>query len=226
MGMIVILAEEIQTTLLSTFLFSHCAPNDLEQWSGQMNWSPITFSKGDILLDSNHFQKKLGILLSGRILVTKQNMVISELQKGDLFGAATLFNDETRYVSTLTARTPCEVLFLSQSEVQKLLNQSHLVQQNYIYYLSNRIRFLSDKMDALIENTGRQKLVSFLLRHVDSSGQVILSCSMTELASRLNIGRASLYREIQKLEKDGVLSRSGRKIILKHPEMIQVEERN
>lgn len=191
-----------------------------------MNWSPVTFEKGDVLLDSEHFQKKLGILLSGRILVTKQNMVVSELHKGDLFGAATLFNDESHYVSTLTARTRCEVLFLSQSEVQELLNQSHLIQQNYIYYLSNRIRFLSDKIDALIESTGRQKLVSFLLQQMDASGQVTLLCSMTELASRLNIGRASLYREIQKLEKDNILSRSGRKITLNHPEIFQQEERD
>lgn len=224
--MIAILTKEVQTILLSTFLFSHCTLDNLDRWSDQMNWAPIYFAKGDILWDSDHFQKELGILLSGRILVTKQNMVVSELHKGDLFGAATLFNDETHYVSTLTARTRCEVLFLSQAEVQELMDQSHLIQQNYIYYLSNRVRFLSDKIDALIESTGRQKLVSFLLQQADESDQITLPCSMTELASRLNISRASLYREIQKLERDNILIHSGRKIILKHPEVLQVEERN
>lgn len=224
--MVAILTKEVQAILLSTFLFSRCTPDSLNQWSDQMNWTSITFKKGDVLLDSDHFQKKLGILLSGRILVTKQNMVVSELHKGDLFGAATLFNDEPHYVSTLTARTRCEVLFLSQAEVQELMRQSQLVQQNYVYYLSNRIRFLSNKIDTLIESTSREKLLSFLLQQMDSSGQITLPCSMTELASRLNIGRASLYREVQKLEKEDILRRSGKKILLNHPEMLQVEERN
>ena len=219
------LNESTVNILQKTFLFSGCTLSELEHYAGAFNWAPADFSKGQIIFDPQQFEKKLGILLSGRVRVTKQELVVSELQSGDLFGAATLFNEEGRYVSTLTARTRCQVLFLTQSEVQQLMDQSGQVQRNYVRYLSNRIRFLSDKIDSLVEGTGEKKLSAYLLQQMNADGQFTLPCSMTELASRLNVGRATLYREMQKLEERGVLTRSGKTITITRPEILRGTER-
>lgn len=215
------LTEQQLNILHATFLFSGCDLETLAGWAEEAGWTPGSFARGAVIFDPERFTKQLGILLSGRVRVAKQGMVVSELRTGDLFGAAALFNDEERYVSTLTARTRCEILFLSQAEVQRLMERDGRIQRSYIRYLSGRIRFLSDKIDALIEGSGERKLTAYLLGQMDADGRVDPGCSMTELAARLNMGRASLYRELQKLEERGALTRSGKAILIQKPELLR-----
>ena len=46
--------------------------------------------------------------------------------------------------------------------------------------------------------------------------------SMTELAGRLNIGRASLYRVMDRMVDDGIIERSGKTIFVKHPDRLHM----
>lgn len=216
------LTQQEQRILSSTFLFAGCGPEELAPLPEEIRGEKRRYAKGGVIFSPDHFQKELGILLSGRVLVTKGDgdLVVSELETGDLFGAGAMFNEESEYVSTLTARTPCEILFFSQEAVQALIDRSPRIRYNYIRYLSCRIRFLSGKIDALIQGSGEKKLSSYLLRLMDGGGRVNPGCSMTELASRLNISRASLYRELQKLEVRGVLVREGKNIMIQKPEVL------
>ena len=209
--------------ILSTAaLFHGYTAQELRVLSEQFGWEKRSFVKGQVLYSPEHFRKELACVLSGQVLVTKGDgaLVVSLLQPADLFGAAALFNSEAEYVSTLTARSRCIVLFLTQDSVRQLIDSQPRFRGNYIRYLSCRIRFLSDKIDSLIQGSGEKKLSCFLLRQMDADGQVRLGCSMTELAARLNIGRASLYRELQKLEDRGILTRQGKSILILQPETL------
>ena len=216
------LTEQELETLSSTALFVGYAPEALGQLLDQTGWEKRTFAKGQVIYAPNRFRKELAAVLSGQVLVTKGDgeLVVSLLGPTDLFGAAALFNAEEEYVSTLTARTKSSVLFLSQDSVRQLIDSQPLFRKNYIRYLSCRIRFLSDKIDSLIQGSSEKKLSCFLLRQMDAEGRVRVGCSMTELAARLNIGRASLYRELQKLEERGILTRDGKIIVIQQPETL------
>lgn len=216
------LTEQELETLSSTALFGGYAPEALGQLLDQTGWEKRTFAKGQVIYTPNQFRKELAAVLSGQVLVTKGGgeLVVSLLGPADLFGAAALFNAEEEYVSTLTARTKSSVLFLSQEAVRQLIDSQPLFRKNYIRYLSCRIRFLSDKIDSLIQGSSEKKLSCFLLRQMDAEGRVRVGCSMTELAARLNIGRASLYRELQKLEERGILTRDGKIIVIQQPETL------
>ncbi len=205
-------------TLLSTFIFSGYSREELISLLSETKRDVRTYAKGEVIFSPQSFRRELGVVLSGRVLVTKGELTVSELVRGDIFGAAALFNDEERYVSTLTARTRCTALFLAQETVRELITREEKVRVNYVRYLSNRIRFLSDKIDALTQVGGRQRLSSYLLSNADENGCVRTGCSMTELSSRLHIGRATLYRELSKLEETGVLARTGRTITILKPE--------
>lgn len=216
------LTEQELETLSSTALFRGYAPEVLSQLLDQTGWEKRTFAKGQVIYAPNQFRKELAAVLSGQVLVTKGDgdLVVSLLVPADLFGAAALFNAEEEYVSTLTARAKSSVLFLSQDSVRQLIDSQPLFRKNYIRYLSCRIRFLSDKIDSLIQGSGEKKLSCFLLRQMDAEGRVRVGCSMTELAARLNIGRASLYRELQKLEDRGIVTRDGKIIVVQQPETL------
>ena len=108
---------------------------------------------------------------------------MSTLSEGDVFGAAALFNRNPDYPTTLTALTPCRVLLLPQEAVRRLLRESPAFAEDYVTYLSQRIQFLSARLDAVSASTAEGKLSQFLRNADDGSGE--LSISATRLSTSL-----------------------------------------
>jgi CRP-like cAMP-binding protein len=165
-----------------------------------------------VLYAPERFQRSLGLVLSGQVRVTRGEIVVALLERGDWFGAAALFNDREEFPSTLTAVGACQALYLSQETVAQLLERWPTAAENYIRYLSGRIGFLSDRLNSLAAGTAEEKVKQFLLRQADETGTV--TASADDLAKALGLGRASIYRAFESLEGQGVLSRRGRIIHL------------
>ncbi len=206
--------KKIVEILGSTFLFDGVSSDEIIEIVLEFSCEEKSYQKGDVIFSPEKFERVLGVVLSGRIAVTKGRLSVSELSRGSLFGAAALFNNEPEYASTLTAKTAATVLYFSQESILTLINRDERIRMNYIRYLSARIRFLSEKVDTLGEISSEKKLARFLLKNADASGHVN-GCNFSEMAGRLGIGRASLYRELAKLEEAGVIKkdRSGVEIL-------------
>lgn len=174
------------------------------------------YSRGETVYRPHDFSRNLGILLSGTIAVTKGEFPVSRLRPGDLFGAAALYNEEPDYVTTLNVQADCAVLLLSQDWLEGQMDLRSSLRRNYIRYLSGRIRFLSGKMEELTGPTAEAKLLHYLGQRA-CHGAVDLDCSMTELAKRLGMGRASLYRVLDALEGEGTIERKGKTVLLTAP---------
>ena len=170
----------------------------------------LTVDRGEAVYDRHRFQRCLGIVLQGRIQVRKEALLMSTLSQGDVFGAAALFNQSPDYPTTLTALTPCRVLLLSQESVRRLLRESPDFAEDYVTYLSQRIQFLSTRLDAVSASTAEGKLSQFLRNADDGSGE--LSVSATRLSTLIGVGRATLYRAFEALEQEGAIARQGKTI--------------
>lgn len=170
----------------------------------------ICASRGETLYDRQRFRRCLGIVMEGTLTVRKESLLVSALRAGDLFGAAALFNREEDYPTTLTAQTDCRILLISQEGIRELLQNSGIFAENYVSYLSGRIRFLSHRLDALSADGGEGKLARYLLSGADETGAVTMSA--TQLSQRLGIGRATLYRAFEMLERGGMICREGKTI--------------
>ena len=169
------------------------------------------FSPEQTVYQPHRFRRCLGFLLSGQVQVTNGTLSVSLLEAGELFGAAALYNDLPDYATTLTARTPCRILFLPQEEVDRLLGEEPLLLRNYLRYLSGRIRFLSGRLPAVTQTGAEGKLARYLL----SSGEdAPIRTSATDLARRLGLSRASLYRAFDALEGAGLIRREGKTVCI------------
>jgi len=173
-----------------------------------------TYRKGEVLYSPRSFSRSLGILLRGTVGVSKGSLPVSFLRPGDLFGAAALYNQEPDYVTTLTARADCAALLLPQGTMDALMARQPQAGRNYVAYLSARIRFLSGKLEELTGPTAEEKVARYLMART-ADGQAVLDCSLTELAGRLGMGRATLYRALDALEAEGTLRREGKRFIWK-----------
>ena len=95
--------------------------------------------------------------------------------------------------------------------VDQLLEREPLVRHNYLRYLAQRIHFLSGRIQSLAQPGAEVKLARYLLCEQQ---QGVVSLSAAELARRLSIGRATLYRAFQRLEEDGLIRREGKNVFL------------
>ncbi|WP_297209398.1 Crp/Fnr family transcriptional regulator [uncultured Flavonifractor sp.] len=201
----------LQKLLSRTFLFQGVPETALEEMLADRRTLRQQAEKGEVIYDPRHFQRCLGVVLEGTVQVNKGNLIMSVLRQGDLFGAAALFDQHSGYATTLTARTRCRLLLLPQALMEEWMERWPQVGRNYVTYLSQRIWFLSGKIDALTAGTAQRKLAQYLLAH-ERDGEVALDCSLTGLAGRLGVSRASLYRALDELRDQGTVSHQGRAI--------------
>lgn len=196
--------------LTQTFLFRD-APEAAEAALSDPRTIRRQAEKGEVIYDPRHFQRCLGVVLEGTVQVNKGTLIMSVLGQGDLFGAAALFHQRPDYATTLTARSRCALLFFPQELVEEWMERWPQVGRNYVTYLSQRIWFLSGKIDALTAGTAQRKLAQYLLEHA-AGGGVKLDCPVAGLAGRLGVSRASLYRAMDELRDQGAISHRGRTI--------------
>lgn len=170
----------------------------------------VQLSPGDTVYGPRKFRRCLGVLLSGQLQVTKGTLTVSILEPGELFGAAALYTDAPEFITTITSRRPGRCLLLEQELVDRLL-EDPLIRRNYLYYLTGRVRFLSGRLQSLSQSGTEGKLVRYLLANGQSGS---LTCPANDLAQRLGISRASLYRAFHDLEAGGVIRREGKTILI------------
>lgn len=179
----------------------------------------VSAVRGETIYTPRRFRRCLGVLLSGRVQVSKESLAISVLSAGDVFGAAALFTDSEDYATTLTALSPCALVLLPQQGVTALLRESPDFAENYVRYLSGRIQFLSGRLDAVSAGTAEGKLAQYLLSAAGGEGRLVISA--TQLSARLGVGRATLYRAFETLERSGAIRREGKSIRILQREKLQ-----
>ncbi len=200
---------------LSTFfLFRGLSERDLQAIAAQLE-EPVSYGRGDCVYSTHTFRRAIGLILSGSVIVRScgeaaTKVVINHLHAGDLFGVASLFDTQSdTYVTEITADCETTVWFIPQETMSRLLTAFPSVAEQYIRFLSGRIRFLNRKLSALTVGNTENRLYHHLLSLQDERGVIRIVGTMTELANTLNMGRSSLYRSLETLLHEGILIKEG-----------------
>lgn len=178
---------------------------------------PVSYNKGEVFFSGEHFQKSLGILLEGEAKVYRAGegrILLNRLAVGSAFGAAALYGGKEEYLTEIQAASFVRVLFLTQEMLSDLMKKNFCIAENYICFLSGRIRFLNERISGFTGESAEQKVADYFSLHASAEGKVLLPKSMTELCSMLGIGRTSLYRAIDALEAAGFLKKEGKQYYL------------
>lgn len=219
--------NEIETELVSkTELFRGSPPSVLTRILAVSDCTATEYEKNEVVYDKTNFYRSLGIVLEGRLRVTKENadkrpIVMSTLQRGAMFGAAALFNSEPEYATKITAIERSRVLFLPQRLVKRMIEREPDIAENYIRYLSERILFLNRKIYFLTAGTAEQRLAGFLLDNLAVGEFSEMPMTMHRLADALNMSRASLYRAFDELTASGAVSKQGKLVCINNAELLK-----
>lgn len=202
------------------FLFKALTENELETLLSNETVKTVTCNDGEIMLDCENFANALFLVLHGTAAVWTKNecgreVFLRFIPEGELFGAATLFGREEKnsFCTSVRAKKNCTALMIPAQCVTRILLDHPQTAIDYISFLSDKIRFLNSKIDSYTTDGATDRLLKYLHSR-QKNGESLDNINMSRLAKQLNVGRASLYRSLDELEKNGIIIRKNNTIIV------------
>ena len=158
---------------------------------------------------------ELALLLEGRAKICRRDdaktVLLNRMEAGECLGLASLYSDK-QPDTEVTFSPGAVILVIPRYEVERLIEADAVFSRNIIAAMSQKIRFLNTKIAGYTASGSGEKLYRHLLTlERDREGCVDPGESLSALARRLGIGRASLYRAIDALIDDGRIEKIGQK---------------
>ena len=200
--------------LKKCFLFENIDSQTVEKCCSMEGCKIVEYYPQDIMQDYKT-PKNIGIIISGKatIISGDNGVIIRKLAKDDIYGVAKLF-DTPEHLTKVVASSKCTVLSISRDFVEGCIEIDRNIGINYITFLAKKISFLNNKISSFTAKTVDNKLYTYLLQLPRNNNKIELNTDFSAIAKMLGIGRASLYRAFEKLEKDGLIIKNNKEIII------------
>lgn len=213
--------EAYAKDLTQVCLFSGLGEEEITKRLSRDGISVQHYENNELIYSADGYEKGIGILLIGSAVVTKRGgdstMVMSVLKPGELFGAAALFAAQGPYVAYIRAQKSTWVILLQEKVFRDMMREDFRIAENYMTYLTDRIRFLSSRIDGFVKPTVEDRLLSFLKEHA-KDGVYTPELGYSGLAEAICVSRTTLYRALDTLSQNGEIRRDGKMIELRKEE--------
>lgn len=185
------------------------------------------FSKGDVISSPASFFSGLGLILSGRVAVygkgREGDVLLNTLEAGGVFGAVSLFGEKPESVSTITAARDSEILLIPKAVAEEIVRNDGDVALAYVTFLTDRIRFLNEKIIGFSAPTAERAVCHALREKTETLG-LSFPLNVTRLAQSLAIGRMSVYRVIRTLTEEKIVLCERGRMTVANPEKLKEKE--
>lgn len=207
--------KKIPTTSLRKFhLWSDLPGNLWQVLSEGIRW--IDVAPGETVFPSPDTNQCLCVLWQGQARVLSCSStpahptLLRTMQSGAIFGVHSIFNSEIPPQSTIIAERPCRIVLIPATLWEKILTSHAPTMASYVVFLTQRIGFLNSKIQYLTAGSAERRLSLYLASQIpEDNSPTRLDITAVSLADLLDLGRASLYRALDKLTADGFLIRDG-----------------
>ena len=183
--------------------------------------------KGQIVSDRQKNEEILGLIMDGSmdvysIALDGREILLSQLEKGDCFGVVNLLT-KTELPTVLRCRTDTTLVIIPKCQLLSAMEKNSELALRYAGFCNKKMQFLIRRIEFLTMQSGKKKLVQYLLEVPGKGGRFGKNVSRDELASILGISRASLFRELAGLTKQGLIAlRDGEICLLRLDELEEI----
>ena len=175
------------------------------------------YQKGETVFAQGESTDSIGILCEGHIRIERfdydgNRTLVSQVQKGELFGEAFAFGEEESLPFSFTATEDCRVLLLESRRITQTCCNACVFHQQIIFNLlkiiAQKTRELHRRAEITSCRTTKDKLMTYLNLEAQqrNSRKFVIPLDRQELADYLEVDRSGLSAEISKLRKAGVLT--------------------
>lgn len=201
---------------------------DWQKVLGCLNAKEFALRKGELLLKEGDRPDRVGILLSGRLVVFRERIdgrrvVYESIVPQQSFGASFAFLDKKEMVVGVKATEDSRVIMCEASKIPCVCGNACPAHQQFIRnsfnVLGQRCFRIRQKIRVLSQRSTRDKLLVFLNLKAKQAGskEFDIPYNRQELADFLCVERSAMSAEISKLRRDGVIECEKNHFKLKAP---------
>ena len=193
-------------TLLQLPLFQGLAKNDFTSILDKVKLHFLKRKAGDTVALGGEDCRELVFLLNGS-LVSKTSdrdelyTFYEAINAPFLIEPYSLFGWSTKYVSTYTALTACNLVTIEKAYLLSELNNYEIIRLNYLNILSNRAQNLHDRLWTNLPESLHDRIVEFILLHsYVPGGEKRLKVKMDDLAKLLSSTRIRVSKALNEMQ--------------------------
>lgn len=193
-------------TLLQLPLFQGLAKNDFTSILDKVKIHFLKRKAGDTVALGGEDCRELVFLLNGS-LVSKTSdrdelyTFYEAINAPFLIEPYSLFGWSTKYVSTYTALTACNLVTIEKAYLLSELNNYEIIRLNYLNILSNRAQNLHDRLWTNLPESLHDRIVEFILLHsYVPGGEKRLKIKMDDLARLLSSTRIRVSKALNEMQ--------------------------
>jgi len=168
----------------------------------------LVFSQGDTA--HNIFAVKKGRVKLERYTPEGRVVVMHVAEDGESFAEAALFSDI--YHCNAIVTMPSVIHIYAKQQIHDILDSSPDKAKEYIVLLSKQIRHLRSKLELRNILSARERIQQYFYLTAQGSNMIVLDKNLKDIAADIGLAHETFYRELAKLEKEGLITREENKI--------------
>jgi CRP/FNR family cyclic AMP-dependent transcriptional regulator len=218
-----------QRFLRSLPLFADLSESSLLSLAGECSFKRL--EKGEILFFQTDSSDAVFIVSTGIISIVLNSpdgreMVINEMQDGDLFGELGILTKKSRSTSAI-ARTDSELLAISSRAFLKLVESEPTVAVRLLRIAANRLQMSGKRESALAFLDAQARLARLLLELEEQDlDKGYVTISQDELAHRTGLIRQTVAKALGKWRRAGWLITGRGRILILNRKALEALENN
>lgn len=193
-------------TLLQLPLFQGLAKNDFTSILDKVKIHFLKRKAGDTVALGGEDCRELVFLLNGSLVSQTSDRdelytFYEAINAPFLIEPYSLFGWSTKYVSTYTALTACNLVTIEKAYLLSELNNYEIIRLNYLNILSNRAQNLHDRLWTNLPESLHDRIVEFILLHsYVPGGEKRLKIKMDDLAKLLSSTRIRVSKALNEMQ--------------------------
>lgn len=188
--------------------------------------------KGERIFSEGEVPLKLPVIISGSVMSGrdfydgKRTIAAVYDKKGDVFGYELLFAPDKKYGLFAEAQTRSRILMIPKKYLLGTCERNcgfhATLISNMLLIMAEKSLKLNAKLEIMTCTTIRQKVAKMLLyNNIGETEKSAFNMSRQDMANFINVARPSLSRELMKMQEEGLIETSGRKIYIKNREALE-----
>jgi CRP-like cAMP-binding protein len=183
------------------------------------------YDKGQTIVWRGDRCDNLMIVLSGCVRGEMSDysgkvLKIEDMRPPQALAPAFLFGENNDFPVNVVAAEFSSILILPRTSVLAIMQKNRIFLTNFLNFMSNRAKFLSDRIWLLSFKTLREKISQYLLEQSKGGEVVKLSGSQQELADYFGVARPSFARALGEMQAEGLIMVDRRTVRLLKRELL------
>lgn len=186
-----------------------------------VNVNTKIYTNKELILSYTPIKKQIGFITYGKAFVVKTDIdgnttIMRELKENDIF--SNLFYKYSEDEIYIVSNNYTEVVFIDYYSTLKNCQKNCPYHTNLVIQLFELLiednRQLTEKIELLSKRSVREKITFFLKKRMNKENIFKVTTSYKAIAEYIAVDRSNFMRELNKMEKEGLLKKEGRLIYI------------